>query len=281
MARRRLRHETATSYFRRTRASFVKTPLHPCHGSPPGIGHLAPTQVTRGQELSTQEPPAGKNLGPGHIPEWFQDAKLGIFIHWGVYSVPAYSGVEDYGEWFLRGLQEGDTLRTEFMREHYGEDFTYTDFAPLFEAELFDADEWAELFRRAGAKYVVLVSKHHDGYALWPSEYSPGWNSMDVGPGRNLVGELTFAVRKAGLRMGLYYSLAEWNNPLHRWYTDPRIPSAPYVEQYMIPQFKELVSAYKPDGSLHRRGMAQHRGTVARPGTHRLVLPRPWAPTPS
>ena len=179
-------------------------------------------------------------------PGWFQDAKLGIFIHWGVYSVPAYSGKEQYGEWFLRGLQTGDTLRTRFMRERYGEEFTYRDLARLFRAELFDPSDWADLFRRAGAHYVVLVSKHHDGYALWPSRYAQSWNSVDVGPGRDLVGELTEAVRDAGLRMGLYYSLAEWNNPLHRWYTDPPEAIAPYVEQHMIPQLKELISAYRP-----------------------------------
>ena len=211
-----------------------------------GIGHLAPTQVTRGQELSTQEPASWEELRARPYPQWFRDAKLGIFIHWGVYSVPAFSGTEDYGEWFLRGLQEEDTLRVNFMSRNFGEDFTYPDFAPLFEAELFDADEWAELFKRAGARYVVLVSKHHDGYALWPSEYAKGWNSVDVGPGRNLVGELTYATRKAGLHMGLYYSLAEWNNPLHRWYTDPPESIGPYVDQHMIPQFKELIEAYKP-----------------------------------
>ena len=78
-------------------------------------------------------------------PQWFVDAKLGIFIHWGVYSVPAYSGKEQYGEWFLRGLQLDESLRTEFMRENFGVDFTYRDFAPLFKAELFDPDEWADL----------------------------------------------------------------------------------------------------------------------------------------
>jgi alpha-L-fucosidase len=193
-----------------------------------------------------QEAPTWEELRARPYPEWFLNAKLGVFIHWGVYSVPAYSDDEDYGEWFLRGLQEGDTLRTAFMRENFGEDFTYRDFAPLFKAELFDPDEWASLFARSGARYVVLVSKHHDGYALWPSQYAEGWNSVDVGPGRDIVGELTYAVRRAGLRMGLYYSLAEWNNPLHRWYTDPPDSIGPYVEQHMIPQFKELVSQYKP-----------------------------------
>jgi alpha-L-fucosidase len=207
---------------------------------------LAPWQNAVAQEAGQTDAPTWEELRARPYPLWFQNAKLGIFIHWGVYSVPAYSGKEQYGEWFLRGLQVGDTLRVRFMREHYGEDFTYRDFAPLFQAELFDPDEWADLFRRAGARYVVLVSKHHDGYALWPSRHSPDWNSVDVGPRRDLVGELTEAVREVGLRMGLYYSLAEWNHPLHRWYTDPPEAIAPYVEQHMIPQFKELITAYRP-----------------------------------
>lgn len=179
-------------------------------------------------------------------PQWFKDAKLGIFIHWGISSVPAYGGRESYAEWYLRGLQVGDSLRTNFMKKNFGENFTYRDFAPLFKAELFDPDEWADLFKRAGAKYVIFVTKHHDGYCLWPSKYAPNWNSMDVGPHRDLVGELTRAVRRAGLKMGFYYSLPEWNHPLHRWYTDPHDSITAYVEQHMIPQFKELVSAYKP-----------------------------------
>ena len=179
-------------------------------------------------------------------PQWFKDAKLGIFIHWGVTSVPAYGGKESYGEWYLRGLQVGDSLRTSFMKNNYGEDFTYRDFAPLFKAELFDPAEWADIFKRAGARYVIFVTKHHDGYCLWPSKYAPDWNSMDVGPHRDLVGDLTDAVREAGLKMGFYYSLPEWNHPLHRWYTDPHDSIGAYVEQHMIPQFKELVSTYKP-----------------------------------
>jgi alpha-L-fucosidase len=190
--------------------------------------------------------PSWDELRARPFPQWFLDAKLGIFIHWGVYSVPSYSGKEDYAEWFVRGLQLGDTLRTRFMRENYGEAFEYRDFAPLFKARLFDPVEWASLFRRAGARYVVMVSKHHDGYALWPSRFSPGWNSAEVGPERDLVGDLSEAVRDSGLKMGLYYSLAEWNHPLHRWYTDPPESIGPYVDQYMVPQFKELVSAYRP-----------------------------------
>ncbi len=190
--------------------------------------------------------PTWESINGREYPQWFKDAKLGIFIHWGLYSVPSYGGKESYGEWFLRGIQMKDSLRTNFMKKNYGKDFTYRDFAPLFKAELFNPDEWADLFEKAGAKYVLLVSKHHDGYCLWPSKQAPGWNSVDVGPKRDLVGDLTKAVRKKGLKMGLYYSLPEWNNKLHRWYTDPNEKIKDYVDKIMIPQFKDLISTYKP-----------------------------------
>ena len=186
------------------------------------------------------------SINKHETPEWFNNAKLGIFIHWGLYSVPAYGGKESYSEWFLRGLQLKDSLRTTFLKKTYGENFTYKDLTTHFKAELFNPTEWAELFENAGAKYVVLVSKHHDGYALWPSKFNRNWNSVDTGPKRDIVGELTDAVRKTDLKMGLYYSLSEWNHPLHRWYTDPHENIGKYVDEYMIPQFKELVTKYKP-----------------------------------
>ena len=190
--------------------------------------------------------PTWESINGRAYPKWFQDAKLGIFIHWGLYSVPSYGGKESYGEWYLRGLQMKDSLRTNFMKNNYGENFTYRDFAPLFKAELFDPNEWADLFEKSGAKYVLFVSKHHDGYCLWPSKQAPGWNSVDVGPKRDLVGELTTAVRKTSVKMGLYYSLPEWNNKLHRWYTDPHKNIGEYVDKIMLPQFKDLISTYKP-----------------------------------
>ena len=204
-------------------------------------------------------------------PQWFKDAKLGIFIHWGLYSVPSYGGKESYGEWFLRGLQLGDTLRTNLLKRTFGTD-SYKDLTPFFKAELFDPNQWADLFSKAGARYVVLVSKHHDGYALWNSKYSRNWNSVDNGPKRDIVGNLTQAVRKLGLKMGLYYSLAEWNHPLHRWYTDPHDQIGEYVDTYMIPQFKELVNTYKPslifaDGEWYNTAKQWHSAE-----TDRLVL---------
>ncbi len=207
--------------------------------------------------------PTWESINSRPYPKWFSDAKLGIFIHWGLPSVPAYSGKEQYAEWFLRGLQLNDSLRVNFQNRVYGENFTYRDYAPLFKAELFNPQEWATLFKNSGARYVLFVSKHHDGYCLWPSEYAPNWNSVDVGPHRDIVGDLTTAVRDAGLRMGLYYSLTEWNNNLHRWYTDPHDEIDEYVNQYMIPQFKELVKAYKPsiifsDGEWYNKASDFH-----------------------
>lgn len=193
--------------------------------------------------------PTWESLNNRPYPQWFSDAKLGIFIHWGIYSVPSYAPLEGYGEWYYRGLMLEDTTRINFQNRVYGNgdgNFQYKDFVPYFKGELFNADEWAQLFKKSGAKYVLLVTKHHDGYCLWDSKYQPQWNSVVSGPKRNIVEDVTTAVRNAGLKMGFYYSLLEWTNPIHRWTVDPTDSIGPYVENYMIPQFKELVSKYRP-----------------------------------
>ena len=195
--------------------------------------------------LSAQVQPTWESINERGYPQWFSDAKLGIFIHWGVYSVPAYASLEGYAEWYYRGLMTNDD-RKAFQERIYGKDFKYADFAPMWKAELWDPNEWAELFKKSGAKYVLLVSKHHDGFCLWPSQYAPNWNSVDVGPHRDICGELTEAVRKKGLKMGFYYSLPEWTSPIHRWYEDPDENIGTYVDTHMIPQFKELIMRYQP-----------------------------------
>ena len=188
-----------------------------------------------------------KSLDTRKNPEWFADAKLGIFIHWGVYSVPSYTKKGGYAEWYYRGYTNKQSAVWKFHKSVYGENFKYEDFAPLFKAELFNPDEWADLFVKSGAKYIVLTSKHHDGYCLWPNEQRPNWNSMVNGPKRDLVGDLTKSVRSAGLKMGLYYSLAEWNNPIYTWdHPKPDNNVDKYVNDHMIPQFKDLVTRYKP-----------------------------------
>ena len=146
--------------------------------------------------------PTWESLQQRGYPQWFSDAKLGIFIHWGVYSVPAFASNEGYAEWYYSGLMNNDTTRVNFQKRNYGEDFEYRDFDKMFKAELWNPTDWADLFKKSGAKYVLLVTKHHDGYCLWDSEYSPEWNSVVGGPKRDIVGELTDAVRAEGLKMG-------------------------------------------------------------------------------
>ena len=195
--------------------------------------------------LQAQVQPTWESINERGYPQWFSDAKLGIFIHWGVYSVPAWASLEGYAEWYYRGLMTNDD-RKDFQERIYGKDFRYEDFAPMWKAELWNPNEWADLFKKSGAKYVLLVSKHHDGFCLWPSKYAPGWNSVEVGPHRDICGELTEAVRKKGLKMGFYYSLPEWKSDIHRWYVDTDENIGTYVDTHMIPQFKELVTKYKP-----------------------------------
>ena len=179
-------------------------------------------------------------------PQWFSDAKFGIFIHWGIYSVPAYAPVGKYAEWYWNSLMKGAADPTyQFHKRVYGEKFPYADFAPMFRAELFDPTHWADVFERSGAKYVALTSKHHDGFALWPSEHANKawgrpWNAVEVGPKRDVLGDLTAAVRKTSVKMGYYYSLYEWYNPL--WLADRKR----YAVEHMYPQFKDLVTRYQP-----------------------------------
>ena len=190
--------------------------------------------------------PTWESLQQRGYPQWFSDAKLGIFIHWGVYSVPAFATNEGYAEWYYSGLMNNDSTRVNFQKKNYGEDFNYRDFDKMFKAELWNPTDWADLFKKSGAKYVLLVTKHHDGYCLWDSQYAPEWNSVVGGPKRNIVEELTDAVRAKDMKMGFYFSLPEWTNPMHRWYIDSDDSIANYVDNHMIPQFKELVTKYRP-----------------------------------
>ena len=190
------------------------------------------------------------SLNKRGIPAWFNQDKFGIFIHWGTYAVPAYAPVVpnsglSYSEWYWWRIAEKDSSFRAFHDKNYGADFPYENFEKSFHAELYDPAYWAKVFKRSGAKYVVLTSKHHEGYCLWPSAeadktWGRPWNAVTGTPKRDLLGDLTEAVRKEGLKMGYYYSLYEWFNPL--WKTDRK----KYVTEHMFPQFKDLVTKYKP-----------------------------------
>jgi alpha-L-fucosidase len=189
--------------------------------------------------------PDWNSLDSRPTPQWFRDAKFGIFIHWGVYAVPGWCTKGNYAEWYQYGLQTTDTARQNFHKRKFG-NLSYYQLAEQFKAELYKPDEWANLFEKSGAKYIVLTSKHHDGYALWPSQeanttWGFPWTSVDVGPKRDLLGELFTAVRKTSVRAGMYYSLYEWFNPL--WKADP----AQFAITHTWPQMTDLILRYRPD----------------------------------
>ena len=206
---------------------------------------LAATLGAGAQEKKFE--PTWASLDQRPCPQWFLDAKFGVFIHWGVYSVPAWGKVGEYAEWYWNKManKKPDNVWWQFHVKNYGADFDYKDFAPRFTAELFNAEQWADLFERAGIKYVVPTSKHHEGFTLWPSAeaskaYGRPWNAVEIGPKRDLMAELAKATRAHNMKFGFYYSLYEWNNPL--WKTDkPR-----YVTEHMFPQFKDAVTRYQP-----------------------------------
>jgi alpha-L-fucosidase len=195
-----------------------------------------------------------KELDARPTPGWFEDAKFGIFIHWGPYSVPAWSPKGTYSEWYQYWLQSESIFGNgnftgqeipEFQRKTYGENSTYYDFGEMFTADLFDAKEWASLFEKSGAKYIVITSKHHDGFCLWPSKEANDrgfpWNSMHVGAKKDLLGSLSEEVKKTDVKMGMYYSLYEWYHP---WWINDR---ERFVDEHFHPQFKDLVERYQPD----------------------------------
>jgi len=150
---------------------------------------------TRNQSIPFE--PDWDSLGKHEAaPEWFRDAKLGIYFHWGIYSVPAFGN-----EWYPRWMHfEG---RPEYIHhlETYGKpsEFAYHDFVPMFTAENFDAEEWAELFEKAGAKFAGPVAEHHDGFSMWHSSITP-WNAYDKGPKRDITGELAGAIRAHNMK---------------------------------------------------------------------------------
>ncbi|XP_053677488.1 LOW QUALITY PROTEIN: putative alpha-L-fucosidase [Anopheles nili] len=194
--------------------------------------------------LSTKYEPTWKSLDSRPLPKWYDEAKVGIFVHWGVYAVPSYGT-----EWFWINWQGSKVPEyVQFMRDNYRPGFTYQDFASDFTAELFNATEWADLFAQSGARYVVLTSKHHEGYTLWPSAHTFGWNSVDVGPHRDIVGELAGAVRATGrLKFGVYYSLFEWFN---RQYTSDKLHAflkREYVDGKVWPELQQLINTYRPE----------------------------------
>lgn len=138
-----------------------------------------------------------ESLCKHRTPRWYEDSKFGIFIHWGVYSVPAFGN-----EWYPRNVYRKGSKENIHHINKYGElnKFGYKDFIPMFKAEKFDPQEWATLFKESGAKFVMPVAEHHDGFQMYDSDLSP-WNAKNMGPKRDIVGELKEAVESEDLRI--------------------------------------------------------------------------------
>ncbi|MBR6748281.1 MAG: alpha-L-fucosidase [Clostridia bacterium] len=196
-----------------------------------------------------------QSLNSRPVPAWFGKAKFGIFIHWGLYSVPAYTGRGQYAEWYQRQLETPDHPARRFHNRVYGEKFQYADFVRDFTAELFDASEWAQLFKKAGAKYINLVSKHHDGFCLYPTAHAWNWNSWDVGPHRDFCMELRDAMEGTGVKFGVYHSVYEWFHPTYL--RDPE----EYALTHLHPMLKELICRYEP-WTLFTDGEWEHTADV-------------------
>lgn len=224
--------------------------------------------MSAAQAQQTYEPTV-ESLDRHPLPEWYAGAKLGIFIHWGLYSVPGWAPLshpdhdfssEDYikynpyAEWYYNVLRIDGSPTQAYHREHYGADFNYYNFAPVFdrESQKWNPEQWATTFREAGARYVVLTSKHHEGFTLWPSAIrNPTLPPDRQHATRDIVGELTAAVRGQGLRMGLYYSGGyDWTfvpGPIrtNAEYESVKPQSEAYGK-YANAQIHELIERYHP-----------------------------------
>ncbi|NEW48440.1 alpha-L-fucosidase [Nocardia cyriacigeorgica] len=218
--------------------------------------------------------PDRESLGARPLPEWYDKAKLGIFVHWGLYSVPAFAEPTDadyavfmreltagkttadripYAEWYLNSMRVPGSPTAAHHAATYGEQAPYDDFRSSFDAaaEAVDFGDWAQLFAEVGARYVVMVTRHLDGYPLWPTGVEHPHRPDSYRSRRDLVGELTQAVRAKGMRMGLYYSGGmDWTfrkQPM-RTITDLIRHQAlgPEYARYAAAQWRELIDTYRP-----------------------------------
>ena len=203
-------------------------------------------------------------------PEWFQDAKFGIYFHWGVYSVPAFGD-----EWYPRWMHFEEHDIYEYHLETYGNpsEFGYHDFVPQFRAEKFDAEEWAELFKNAGARFAGPVAEHHDGFSMWESDVTP-WNAADKGPEKDIAGLLKESVTERGMKFITTFHHARnlqryQNKPDEKrfWeshypyfsgmppaiddeelkYLYGNMPEEEWLEEVWFGKLKEVIDKYQPD----------------------------------
>lgn len=213
--------------------------------------------------------PTLESLNQHPLPQWYDDAKLGIFIHWGLYSVPGWATLQHpahdfgnkdylkynpYAEWYYNTMRINGSPTQAYHREHYGANYNYYNFAATFnqESRKWNPNQWAKIFHDAGARYVVLTTKHHEGFTLWPSSTpNPTLPPDRQHATRDIVGELTKAVRAQGMRMGLYYSGGyDWTfvpGPIQTPEDGKKVePQSQAYGDYVFAQIHELIDRYHP-----------------------------------
>ena len=236
-----------------------------------GVATLAVSGAAKAEEYQ----PSWESLAKHEAePEWLKDAKLGIYFHWGVYSVPAFGS-----EWYPREMHFEGKSEYKHHVETYGKpsDFGYHDFVPMFKAEKFDPEEWADLFQKAGARFAGPVAEHHDGFSMWDSDVTP-WNAADKGPKRDILGDLFKSLEKRDMktiatfhharnlqRYGKdaangkgsktfyhsHYPLFDGQSPTSE---DPElrllygnVPEQEWLEKIWLGKLKEVIDKYQPD----------------------------------
>ncbi len=215
--------------------------------------------------------PTPESIDTHKAPEWFEDAKFGMFIDWGLWSVAGYAPKKEkgamYPDWYELRL-DTDSAFIKYHEKNWGKDFKRDDFIPMFTASQYNAEKLAKVAVEAGMKYVVPFSKHHGGFCLWPSSYTQR-DAGDMGPKRDLIQPMVESCKKQGLKFGFYFSVEEWEYPLidaqgnikpHLWETknvpsmeelekraSGKIPVKDFAKDYIVPQAVEFIDKYDPD----------------------------------
>ena len=215
--------------------------------------------------------PTPESIDTHKAPEWFQDAKFGMFIDWGLWSVAGWAPKKEkgamYPDWYELRLHT-DSAFIKYHEKNWGKDFKRDDFIPLFTARAYNPEKLAKVAVDAGMKYVVPFSKHHSGFCLWPSSYTQR-DAGDMGPKRDLIQPIVESCKKQGLKFGFYFSVEEWEYPMldvkgniqpRLWETknvpsmeelemrvSGKVPVKDFAKDYIIPQAVEFIDKYDPD----------------------------------
>ncbi|MFM7201151.1 MAG: alpha-L-fucosidase [Myxococcota bacterium] len=212
-------------------------------------GSATPTPATTDPGTAGPYEPTAQSVAAHPLPAWYRDARFGLFIHYGPYSVPAFSPRGEYAEWYWSHISETPLEEVilhpdpmpemiQYHQDTYGAGFEYEDFFPMLSTRDADPEALMALAYDAGMRYVVLTAKHHDGFVLYDSELTER-DMVDEGSGDDVVAPLKEAAENAGLTFGLYYSLLDWGEPSYPDRED-------YIDAYLLPQLKELITRYEP-----------------------------------